>query len=138
MERCASSCHTFPLRRAVGCIYVNTRKTIIIDRWKHIILYTCVTGVSLFALRRPRDFTLPASRREPCAVPGISDVGPSHKKEGLPLGSVILYWYFFPSRPRNGNRFPQNYYDPVIMVVTTTHCCHSSLSRLNMCDRRVD
>ena len=25
-------------------------------RWEHI--YTCVTGVSLFALRRPRDFTL--------------------------------------------------------------------------------
>ena len=27
-------------------------------------MYTCVTGVSVFALRRPRDFTLPASRRE--------------------------------------------------------------------------
>ena len=26
-------------------------------------MYTCVTGVSLVVLRRPRDITLPASRR---------------------------------------------------------------------------
>ena len=55
LEQCTGSCDTF-LLKAVGFIYVSTRNTIIMGG-NIYIFFACVTGVSLFALRRPRDFT---------------------------------------------------------------------------------
>ena len=59
LDQCTSSCHTFPLRKAVGFTYEYANNTIIIGGK----ICMCVTGVSLLALRRPRGFTLPACRR---------------------------------------------------------------------------
>ena len=52
LEQCTSSCHTFPLRRAVGFIYVSTRNTIIGGD-------ICIR-------------VLPVSPFSPCDAPGIS------------------------------------------------------------------
>ena len=52
LEQCTSSCLTFPLRRAVGFIYVSTRNTI--------------EGGKIFIR------VLPVSSFSPCDAPGIS------------------------------------------------------------------
>ena len=56
LEQCTSSCHTSPLRRAVGFIYVSTCNTVIGGK----ICIRMLLVSLLFVLRRPRDFMFPA------------------------------------------------------------------------------
>ena len=83
LEQCTSSCHTFPLRRAVGSIYVSTRYTII--------------GGNL-CIR-----VLPVSPFSPCDAPGISRCYPHPEREPCTIYGIACKC--FPGYGAGGGAF---------------------------------